>query len=416
MSESDAAPLRIAFLGNVANCLLPVALALREEGFDADLFVDDAAPSTARPDHADPTLANAPWIRRGPWFTARALLRPRRARVVRLLAGYDLVVVSGPGPVFAQFAGRPWCWWVSGADLTATPFPWAFRTAFSTRRRTWGAYPLAYWQRRAAPRAQEIWVQPFAPMREAIRRLGLTTPPVADRYLPLIVDADALREWAREPVPPSLRSITDRMDAAELVVFHPSRLVMSATAANRRSGQWKGNDRLLQGLAELRDRGQADRVLLVLPDAVASRDVTQAKALSLTLGVEDHVLWASPPTGDAFTRHEMAQLYAHSHVVADEFAAGWFGFVTLEACAIGRPVVSHLDEAAMAILYPEGHPMRTALEPAEIANRLHELRDPDLRAAVGAAGEAWVRAHHSSAAAKGRYVSAVRSALEAADG
>lgn len=402
----------MALLGNVANCLLPIAQALRDEGIEADLFIDSSAPAIARPENSDAGLADAPWIRRGRWFSPWALLAPRWARVVRLLRTYDLIVVSGPGPTFAQWAGRPWCWLVSGADLTVTPFPWTFRSAFPTRVRRVAAYPLAHWQRRAAGRAHEIWVQPFEPMRDAIARLGLGSPPVSDRYMPLMVEVDHLRQGTGEPVPADLVPIINQMDAADLVLFHPSRIIMDATDANRRSGQWKGNGKLLHALADLRSRGDGDGILLVLLCVAGSRDLAPAKGLARELGVEDQILWARPPGRDAFTRDQMRHLYAHSDVVADEFAAGWFGLVTLEALAMGLPVVSHVDEAAMAVLYPGGHPIRSALEPHDIAGRIAELRDPQLRATVGASGQAWIEVHHSAHAVKARYLAAVRDVVD----
>jgi len=403
-----SATVRVALLGNVVNCLLPIAQALREGGVEAELFVDEAAPASGRPESADPRLAQASWIHRGPWFSRRSLLRPSRSPVVARLGDYDLVVVSGPGPVYAQFSGRPWCWLVSGADLTVTPFPWAFRSAFSGRVRRIGAYPLAHWQRRAAPRAKEIWVQPFAPMRDAIARLGLASPPVSNRYMPMVVDVDQMQRGDGRPVvPAAMQPIVDRMEAAALVVFHPTRLVMSASAVSRRAGQDKGNDQLLRALRVLQDRGEVARVLVVIPAIDGSRDLTAARALVEELEIEQLVLWAVPPAPGGFDRAEMRLLYDHSDVVADEFAAGWFGLVTLEALAMEVPVVSHLDERAMRVLYPEGHPVQTAETPAEIADRLVSLRNPEHRRAIGRAGRAWVVQHHSPAAAKAHYLDAV---------
>lgn len=410
MSPAGRAP-RIALLGNVANCLLPVARALHEAGFEADLFVDDHAPRSARPEVADPGLARVAWIRRGPWQAARTVLWPWRSPVVSELRAYDLVVVSGPGPVYAQWTGRPWCWWVSGGDLTVTPFPWAFRRIFRGLRRKLGAYPLALWQRRAAPRASQIWVQPFAPVQEAVRRLGLESPPVTRRYLPLLVDvSDFDSDRPLDPAP-ELAGIEARLAEADLVVFHPSRILMDPTPANVRSGQWKGNDRLLLAVAELVRRREAGNLLVVLPDFTGSRDLAPAKELVQELGIGAHVLWARPPDPSGFDRPQMRRLYAQSDVVVDEFGVGWFGTVALEGCAMARPVLCYMDDAVMAQLYPEGHPIISAREPGEIAKALLSLRDPDARRAAGAAGRRWVEAHHSPAAAGAAYVDAISATL-----
>src|SRR5207248_4826794 len=66
----------------------------------------------------------------------------------------------------------------------------------------------------------------------------------------------------------------------------------------------------------------------------------------------DQVLWLQPPRPDGFTRDELIDLYAISDVVADQFGAGFFGYVVLEALSVGRPVLS---EEARAELRSEEH-------------------------------------------------------------
>lgn len=406
---TEPGPRRIALLGNVANCLVPVALALREAGITADLFVDDGAPQVATPENARPELRDAPWVRRGPWFPWWSALAPWRSPVVRALRSYDAVVVSGPGAMYAQFSGRPYGWWVSGHDLTAAPFPWAFRATYRSWSRRLAAFPLGAWQRRALRRARAVWVQPFAPFEEAIARLHLGSPPVRAEYLPLIVEGMA------EPAPaapdPALTPLLARMAAADLTVFHPSRMMLRSTPTTRRSGQWKGNDRLFEGVAELARRRPDVSVLVVVIDASMSPEVAAAQARIAQLGLAESVAWARPAGGASFSRPQMRELYAACDVVAVEFAAGWFGNVALEGLAMGRPVVSHLDAGAMARLYPAGHPMVSAGTTDEIASALEGLLDPVRRAELGEAGVAWVRRHHTLDAAGPRYVAAISATL-----
>ncbi|MEO6317247.1 MAG: glycosyltransferase [Acidimicrobiales bacterium] len=404
---------RVALVGNVANCLLPVALALRSHGIAAELFVGDDAPQVSRPENVDARLAAAPWIRRGHWFPGWSALVPWRAPVVSALRAYDLVLVSGTGPMYAQWSGRPWCWWVSGHDLTATPFPWAFRGTYPSRGRRLAAYPLALWQRRAARRAQRIWVQPFAPFKEAIARLHLERPPVSSAYLPLIVGAGLVGERAGAG-DPALAPVLQRMADSELVVLHPSRMLIDDGTVARRSGQWKGNDRLIRGIDELRRRRLGLRVLLVLIDSSVSRDVAMARQLIDDLDLHEEVLWARPPGSQSFTRPQMAELYRNSDVVAVEFASGWFGTVALEGLAMGRPVLSYIDEPSMSDLYPGGHPVVSAFEPKEIADALERLLDPGRRRSLGDAGRRWIAEHHAAEAAGPRYVTEVSAALRRA--
>lgn len=402
------AGVRIALLGNTANCLLPLTVALREAGAHADLFVDEHAPLTGRPESADARLAEVEWVRRGPWLRPWSVLVPWWSPVVRELRGYDVLLVSGPGPVYAQWSGRPYLWWASGHDLTAAPFPFAFRHLYRARRRRLAAYPLALWQRRGARRAHDIWVQPFGPFQDAVERLRLTSPPVSKGYLPLIVDLDPDQE--ARAVPAEVSEVTDRMRSATLAVFHPSALRFVVDPAERRAGQWKGNDRMIEGFAAFVERTSAD-VVLVMPEIRSQRDLPHAKSMVERLGIGDHVVWARPPRPEGFTRAEMLALYEACDVVADEFAAGWFGYVALEGLAMGRPVISHVDANGMQQLYPHGHPFVSCVEPSAIADRLLELMDPRLREELGARGQAWIAQHHTREAASARYVSEVSAAL-----
>jgi glycosyltransferase involved in cell wall biosynthesis len=410
----DAPRLRVALVGNVANCLVPVAQALRAGGLEAHLFVADDAPQVSRPENIDPRLLDVPWIRRGPWFPAWSALVPWRAPVVAALRDYDVIVVSGTGALYAQWSGRPFCWWVSGHDLTATPFPWAFRSTYPTWRRRLGAFPLALWQRRAARRAERIWVQPFAPFREALERLRIGAPPVSSTYLPLMVEivprgVDATGEHALEGSP-----ILRRMADADLVVLHPSRMLIDDSVTARRSGQWKGNDRLIRGMAELRRRRPDLDALLVLIDSSVSRDTDEARRLIDRLDMGEQVLWARPAGAESFTRPEMAALYDAADVVAVEFGSGWFGTVALEGMAMGRAVLSHVDVGPMRELYPDGHPIVSAFEPTAVADALERLLDPAVRESLGTAGRRWVEEHHTPEVIGLRYVAEVSAAAQRA--
>jgi hypothetical protein len=82
-------------------------------------------------------------------------------------------------------------------------------------------------------------------------------------------------------------------------------------------------------------------------------------------------------------------------VVIDQLVLGWYGGVTVEAMARGRPVISRIEEAA-----PGDNPFGERLpvvraEPATVRDRLRELvTDSDRRRAVGAAGRAFALAEH----------------------
>jgi glycosyltransferase involved in cell wall biosynthesis len=397
-------PLRVAFFGNVANALFQVASALRADGrIDAHLYVQTGDVLSNRPESADPALAGgAPWIHDAHWITPASVLLPWRAPITRELASYDLVVVSGPGPIFAQFAGRPWCWWVSGGDLTVKPFPITFWRRYHGWRHRVGEVIGGMWQRRAARRATQLWVQPFAPMQEALQRLHVPPERVSSRYFPLIIDTemfDPARAGTTAPTA-DLEQVRD----AGFVVFHPSRMLLTDSPDLRRTGQWKANDVLIEGFASFVQHHPDVDALLVMPDGEMSLDLAAAKTLVNDLGIGHAVLWARPDNATGFNRHQLLDFYQEADVVGVDFGIGWFGFVALEGAAMAKPVLNHIDERAMAMLYPDGHPFCNARTPDEVAvwlGRLHD--DPHERQMIGDRSRHWVLRHHGIEAARRTY-------------
>lgn len=404
-------PRRVAFIGNVANSHFRAALALRSASIDAHLFVSRT--DTSRPEH-EVTIyeGNYPnWIHAGEWITPIALAAPWRAPVTKLLTRYDAVVASGPGPIFAQFADVPWSFYVTGADLTIKPFPWTFRYWYPSWPHRGAELIAGAWQRRALRRAPTMWTQPFAPLVDAARRIGIPSGASTDAYIPITLDLDRFQP-NRSGTPAAAMYAAHAADAAELIVFHPSRLVMDRSEAMVRTGQWKGNDRLLRGFARF-VHAAPNNALLWLIDSPMSKEIAEARALIDKLGIGEHVRWLRPPNGRRFDHDHMHALYQRADIVADEFGVGWFGYVALEGLAMERPVVSHVDEGVMRQLYPDSaSPIRSAATSSDIAAELEWLNaDVERRRAVGAAGRAWVSRQHSPEATSLRYVAAVNGLL-----
>ena len=119
----------IVFCGNVANTHFAVVAALCNTGHDAHLLVGRDDPLSWRPETDDPNLAGRypSWIHEARWYNARDAVVPWRAPIVHKLREFDVVIASGSTPAFAQFAGRPWCFFATGGDITVRPFPWTFR-------------------------------------------------------------------------------------------------------------------------------------------------------------------------------------------------------------------------------------------------------------------------------------------------
>lgn len=93
-------------------------------------------------------------------------------------------------------------------------------------------------------------------------------------------------------------------------------------------------------------------------------------------------------------RHEALQLYADADIIADQFIMGAFGIFALEGMALGKPVLTYLDEEHLRRpVY--SHPLinTTPERIAEVLAVLHAV--PELRARVGAASRASVEKYQS---------------------
>ena len=395
--------------GNIANTLYQLAKALRaHSSLDVHLFLDSGHHPAMLPESADPGLvAGYPdWIHVDSFLGKRRYLLPWTSPLVAELSRFDLVIVSGEGPIFAQFCKAPWSFYVTGADLTVLPFPVRFWSRHRGLRAKAVSGVLGFWQRRGIRRATEIWSQPFSPLSGALERLGVRQGRIAAEYFPIAVDTDRLRP-GRAVADARVRKLREGHD---LIVFHPSRLMIAAGPALRRAGQWKQNDLLIRAFASFVRKGVARSPVLLLLDRADSIDVRLARGLAQDLGIDEHMIWLRPPSPTGFTREEMLAFYGIADVVADDFGVGWFGAVTLEALALGIPVVSYIDDKPMKALYP-WHPVLSAGTEAEICDWLLKLYlDPAWRRQIAQLGRAWIEEFHSEGKVAERYVRNVRSA------
>ena len=96
--------------------------------------------------------------------------------------------------------------------------------------------------------------------------------------------------------------------------------------------------------------------------------------------------------------HEEArERYARADIVVDQLNAGWHGVFALEAMALGKPVVAHLDPETVE-QSAEGYGIRVPIVPAtkdDLAEALRPLvENPALRREIGAASRAYVEQVH----------------------
>lgn len=403
---SPVAPLRVALYGNMCNFLYQIAKVLRRpdaEGLaiDAHLFIERSADMQNLPESDDPEMQGGypAWIHVDDWMhgsrRAQGVVLPWTLPLVRRWREFDLLVVSAEGPGAAPFAKRPYLFISGGGDLTLMPFAerYAALDEHPSVAKSIAWRLRAHWQRRGIKRASTIATQPFTPFLQALDALGIPRARMAGVTSLLSLDTERFRRMPREhasAVPMNVGA----MATSDFVLFHPSRLMIRDTPVLRATGQWKANDALLRGFAQFVREGSASRPVLALIDRVHSPDVALARQLITELGIEAHVVWLKGHSAQGFTRHELMALYSMSDVVADDFGAGWFGSVALEACATECAVLTFVDEAAMAQMYPS-HPFVNARTPPEIATALARLHtNPSERADIGRRSRDWVCRHH----------------------
>lgn len=94
-------------------------------------------------------------------------------------------------------------------------------------------------------------------------------------------------------------------------------------------------------------------------------------------------------------RHQAMQLMAQADILLDQFVLGDFGSATLEAMALGKPVICYL-KPSLAAQYPAELPIvNTSQETLSV--RLAELlKDARLRHTLGQQGRAYIEKYHNA--------------------
>jgi glycosyltransferase involved in cell wall biosynthesis len=396
--------MKIAFYGNVANNAYQIVHALQSyTNIDAHLYLDTREKSAFLPENDNPSLKDTypEWIHEIALNPLTTLLTPWCSPLVAELNQYDFVMVSGIGPVFAQFLKNKWCFMSTGGDLTLTPFPFKFLFYYRGLKSKLFHLILGQWQRMGLRHAPKIWSQPFFPFANAIKNLSIPPERVSWPYFLGIVDTERFVSN-----PDAAKNTDENMGALQehdFVVFHPSRIMLDTHPRRIATGDWKGNDKLIEGFAQFAARCPGNPVL-AMPDRVESSGVEEAKEMIARLGIEKNIVWLKPPRSFGFTRDELISFYSVADVVADEFATGWYGAVVLEGMSFGKPVLCTVDHTIMDQLYP-WHPILSPQTPEEIANELEKLyRHPEIRQKIGQQGREWVVMFHSAQNAGPIYV------------
>jgi len=192
-----------------------------------------------------------------------------------------------------------------------------------------------------------------------------------------------------------------RSDRGPPVFFAPARHHW-----RRGSASWvKGNDILIEGAA-LFARGGADFQLRFVR---WGEDVAASAELIAKRGLAERTEWISP-----LPRRRLWPEIQAAVAVVDQFSASAFGGVALEAMALGKRVISRLDQADLAPFFGSRPPLMSARTPEEVCRQMQKvLEDADDRAGIGAQGRRWMRDEHGSEQQLGRQFAAFESLIAA---
>ena len=358
--------------------MFELAVGLRENSAnEVHIFLDEETLPRSLLD--EPLVSDSSFAHVGPWATRTAIMRPRSAPITRMLAEFDVALVTELGPIFAQHCGTEFFFIPSGWDLTCGPFPIRSRSSRPRGLGDLSAAVIATRLRSGIRAATGIWGAPFMPFNLAAKRLGCALS--AD--LPQPIDTSVFA--------PRIESDEITREFGGLTVFHPARMMFSPSSFLIETGQWKRNDLLLQGFANAVGQGVDTR--LVLLERAGSPDQEMARSLIAELGVSDRVEWLSAGTPAGFTWRELAALYRASDLVVDEFG-GWFGLAALEGASCGKPVLNFLEADVMESEYPDGHPFVQTADEDQVCEAITAFADPDRREVIGRASREWVLEHH----------------------
>jgi hypothetical protein len=173
---------------------------------------------------------------------------------------------------------------------------------------------------------------------------------------------------------------------SDLLMFHPTRQdwVEGTGYAD------KANDLFLKAFCDLRNQG----LKIGLVCCEWGSNVPSSKQLIAREKCSEYVKWVQPLPVVAFERTCLA-----CDVVVDQFKLGSFGGVLFKAMAVGRPILTFLDEEQVLQQYAGCPPVlncRTQKEITDAISRVFGQREELAR--LGKLSREWIKKHHGKAA------------------
>jgi hypothetical protein len=183
-----------------------------------------------------------------------------------------------------------------------------------------------------------------------------------------------------------LRQSLQRELDSDFLLFHPTRQdwVEGTGYAD------KANDVFLQAFCELRNRG----LKIGLVCCEWGSNVSASKQLVEGEKCSRYVKWVQPLPVVAFERTCLA-----CDIVVDQFKLGSFGGVLFKAMAVGRPILTFLDEEQVLQQYAECPPVLNCRTQKEITYAISSaFGQREELARLGKLSREWIKKNHGKAA------------------
>lgn len=108
---------------------------------------------------------------------------------------------------------------------------------------------------------------------------------------------------------------------------------------------------------------------------------------------------------------EARKVYAEADIVIDQLRIGWYGFLSVEAMAMGKPVICYIRDDLLEDFGREGPPVAVA-DPETITDVLRNLiQDQNLREAMGHRGRQFVERVHAKEVVSKKFDQLYRQAI-----
>jgi glycosyltransferase involved in cell wall biosynthesis len=429
--------IKVAFVGNIANNFFREVQALRKySDIDAVLFLHHGpeTSNTDLPESDDPTLdpeKYPAWLRKLPKlsginFNVLTQWIPKSPEITKLIAElnlYDICVFSSSEVFIIPYINTKTIYRATGSDMTVFPVL-SYQQYFQLRplkKRKLNIMPLRIFvqilkyylvrsnYRNAVRASSYINATQAAPYQTALNKLRINNDLRIDIFA-LAIDTSLFRRQASNG---EMAAERWGIKGYEFIVLMPSRVMIKNTQIHRDTGQWKASDIAIcafHSFLKSLNKKERSKVILLIPDRTQSDDLEVAKALISDLGIEKNVLFMKGDSETGLTRHELIQLYSLADVVLDDFGAGWYGSVVVEALSCACPVITYVQNGVMS-KFP-WHPIQVAKSKNEILKSLQFLyRNVDMRQRIAADSRRWVEEYHSEKSVSKRLACSLKSLI-----